>query len=350
MFQFAYYRYLQTLGYEMKFDIYSPSSKSHNGFELFKIFPNIPKSNVLPYIKARPYFLYGDILKKIFKINKTTDGGNDVLNPVITPDKVWLRGFWQTYKYMNAINDRLLADFTFVPFSDSRNIETAKEIMSSESVSIHVRRGDYLKPRIRIVSGNICTTEYYNEAISIIKEKVANPRFFVFSNDIEWVKQNLDIPEAVYVNNNNNENSFRDMQLMSLCKHNIIANSSFSWWGAWLNRNSGKVVIAPKKWFHNESVCSADLIPDNWYKAGKDNPNITLIIPRADSYMDYILQQSYFDFELLTNTVSKDARVKPVCSKFLGNIVFSVTDDELPNFKNRNYLKNKLLKDIDRIQ
>lgn len=345
MFQFAYYRYLQSLGHHIKLDIYSPSSKKHGGFRLFDIFPNISKKDVLPYFVARPYFLfYGDLLKKVFKINKTTNGGDNFLKPVIPDNIIWIRGLWQSYKYLLAIEPQLNKDFVFTDFTDSYNKEIAEKIQKSESVSIHIRRGDYLKPRVQITMGNICDTEYYTEAISIIKTHVGNPSFFVFSDDIEWVKKNLNLPDATYINYNKKENSFRDMQLMSLCKHNIIANSSFSWWGSWLNKHSNKVVVAPKKWMHNNNaVVIDDLIPPEWHRAGKNVPNVSLLLSGEENIND-ILNQSYWDFELITSVKSEDKRVKPLNTQPTGNIVISVSD--VWKYSDRNYLRNVLLDEI----
>ena len=117
------------------------------------------------------------------------------------------------------------------------------------------------------IYGNIATPKYYKESIKLIEEKIENPTFFVFSNDMEWVKENIQINSRVfYVDINSGDDSYKDMQLMSKCKHNIIANSSFSWWGAWLNENKNKIVVAPKKWVNRDDVDSdkIELFCKNW--------------------------------------------------------------------------------------
>jgi hypothetical protein len=130
-----------------------------------------------------------------------------------------------------------------------------------------VRRGDYLKPRVRAAFGDICTAEYYREAVAYIRQKTADPVFFIFSDDIQWVKDNLPLPGAVYVTGNTGLTGFRDMQLMSCCKHHIIANSTFSWWGAWLNQTPGKIVVAPAKWGHGQfKNYSRKLLPPSWHR------------------------------------------------------------------------------------
>jgi hypothetical protein len=128
---------------------------------------------------------------------------------------------------------------------------------------LHIRRGDYLTNIVH----NTNKEDYYKNAIKLIEEKVKNPVFYIFSDEIEWVKQNFDIKyPTVYVDFNDALTNFEDIKLMSSCKHNIIANSSFSWWSAWLNENSNKIVIAPKQWFTDVSRNTKDIIPKSWIK------------------------------------------------------------------------------------
>jgi hypothetical protein len=109
--------------------------------------------------------------------------------------------------------------------------------------------------------------EYYKRGVDYIASKYPNPKLFIFSDDIQWAKTNWDLPyETVFVNNNSGDKSYEDMRLMSMCKHNIIANSSFSWWGAWLNDNKEKIVIAPEKWFNDKRINQSDVIPEAWIK------------------------------------------------------------------------------------
>lgn len=150
------------------------------------------------------------------------------------------------------------------PLLTESNREYIRLMEATKSVALHVRRGDYLLPQFRDTYGGICTLEYYNEAIGIIKQKMSNPHFFVFSNDLEWVKENLCIENATYVSGNSGIDSWMDMYLMSHCKANIIANSTFSYWGARLNKNAngGSIVIYPKCWINNHPV--PDIFPDGW--------------------------------------------------------------------------------------
>jgi hypothetical protein len=143
-------------------------------------------------------------------------------------------------------------------------IELAKKISQSKSVSIHIRRTDYVSnPNTRRFHG-ICDMDYYYKAVKMIAGKVHSSNFFLFSDDINWVKENFRIKyPTIFVDHIGSD--AEELLLMSLCKHNIIANSSFSWWGAWLNRNLSKIVIAPKKWF-KVNVNERDIVPQEWIR------------------------------------------------------------------------------------
>jgi hypothetical protein len=139
------------------------------------------------------------------------------------------------------------------------------KIKNEESVSIHVRRGDYISIPKNNELYETCSESYYSEAMNLVKAKFPNAVFYVFSDEPEWFRKNVKVNvPLVYVTHNVGEKSYEDLILMSQCKHNIIANSSFSWWGAWLNDNKNKVVIAPQKWFKDKSKDTKDLIPQKW--------------------------------------------------------------------------------------
>lgn len=160
------------------------------------------------------------------------------------PDDCYLMGYWQSERYFFDVAEEVRKDFTFKLDMSPQNIETADKIRNTNAVSLHVRRGDYVNNSVYAT----CTRDYYRTAILHLSKHVNAPTFFVFSDDIDWVKNNLDIDFPLhYVNHNKGSESYNDMRLMSMCQHNIIANSSFSWWGAWLNPSADKVVVAPKK-------------------------------------------------------------------------------------------------------
>jgi Glycosyl transferase family 11 len=176
----------------------------------------------------------------------------------------YLVGYWQSEQYFADIAERIRADFTFKLPMSKKNAELAKQINQVNAVSLHVRRGDYANnPKTTAIYG-LSSLEYYQAAVQYIAGQVDRPHFFIFSDDIAWVKSNikLNYPHQ-YVDNNYDTESYNDMRLMSMCKHHIIANSSFSWWGAWLNRNPEKMVVAPQKWFANELNVD-DLFPRGW--------------------------------------------------------------------------------------
>lgn len=180
---------------------------------------------------------------------------------------IYLDGYWQTEKYFKNIRSELLTTFIPAKTISSYTKEVEEKIQSSEmAVCIHVRRGDYLLSKNQSIHGS-CTMEYYEKGISYFKEKFKSTRFFVFSDDILWCKENLKLgSDAFFVDGNSVERNHEDIYLMSKCRHNIIANSSFSWWGAWLNKNAGQEVIAPKQWFVTGKHNSQDIYCEGWIK------------------------------------------------------------------------------------
>lgn len=188
-----------------------------------------------------------------------------VLDPVIKPINVYL-GYWQTELYFKGLESQIRHEFSFsndLLSVESKNI--AEAIKSSNSVSVHIRRGDYLLPKYQVLYGNICTLDYYRKAIALVMNRIVDCKIFIFSDDIDWVKVNLNVDDATFIDFNRGQDSWQDMFLMSICKHNIIANSTFSWWGAWLNTNPDKVVICPSR-FLNVPDKSSDIIPEDWIK------------------------------------------------------------------------------------
>lgn len=179
----------------------------------------------------------------------------------------YLTGYWQSFHYFHAIRTILLKDFAFKTHPDTKLYPYLNEINKQNSISLHIRRGDYIKNPETFNLHGICSPEYYQAAIKEITAKVNNPVFYIFSDDPEWVKENFAMSfPCIFVLQTPAEHDFFDMYLMSLCKHNIIANSSFSWWGAWLNNNPKKIVIAPKQWMANPGIDTTDLIPTNWIR------------------------------------------------------------------------------------
>ncbi len=178
-------------------------------------------------------------------------------------DCSYLYGYFQTEKYFSNVKDELLKAFTLKDKPSVQNQGLIAQIKAENAVSVHIRRGDYQNSPFNLLELN-----YYQQAIELIKQKVENPRFYIFSNDTQWISQNfgaLEIDKTIVIHNQA-EKSYMDMVLMSYCKHNICANSSFSWWGAWLNQYPDKIIITPKQWFKNKEYTQStyDLIPENW--------------------------------------------------------------------------------------
>lgn len=177
------------------------------------------------------------------------------------------RGFWQSEKYFKHCESDIRKQFTFLPFDEKQNIELSKKMANENSVAIHLRKGkDYLQSEL--MGKGLCTEAYYRDAIAYIRSKVTNPVFYVFTDNPEWIKTHMPDFEYTLVDWNpvSGKRSFRDMQLMSCAKHNIIANSTYSWWGAWLNPNPEKIVVAPKKFFNPISPFfeKTDIVCDDW--------------------------------------------------------------------------------------
>jgi hypothetical protein len=173
-------------------------------------------------------------------------------------------GVWQSIEYFTDIKDLLFQEFVFKIPKDEKNREIIDKIINSNSVSVHIRRGDYLNSEWGKLLTVINGTTYFRNSIDYIEKKITKPHYFIFSDDIQWAKDNLKLAGCTYVDHNKGEASYIDMYLMSLCKHNIIANSTFSWWGAWLNKNRDKIVIMPDKWINRD--IKQGIFPNNWIK------------------------------------------------------------------------------------
>ena len=179
----------------------------------------------------------------------------------------YLDGYWACEKYFIDIEDKIRKDFIFKGHLDKKNLKISESIKNTHSISLHIRRGDYVTVAITNKTHGVCDLSYYKKAIMFLCKQISHPHFFLFSDDIDWVKQNLKLKYPTdYIDFNKDQKSYNDMHLMSLCKHNIIANSSFSWWGAWLNNNPDKIIITPKRWFKDTIINTQDLIPESWLK------------------------------------------------------------------------------------
>lgn len=270
MFQYSFYKSLQSKGFNVYADLSDfEDYPLHNGYELGRIFNltvRTPSKFILNLFKPNQTKWVFRKLKRVLNLKKTyrVEEKEFRFDPSFLSDtNKYYFGYWQNEGYFHDIADQIKHDFIFPKIVDIENKTILQKITNTQSVSIHVRRGDYLKDPLL---GNICNLYYYEEAILNINSKIKDTQFFVFSDDMAWCRQNLKLENVTYIDLNKGKNSYIDMQLMSNCKHNIIANSSFSWWGAWLNNNTNKVVIAPGKWVNNLDGDDTDICPKNWIK------------------------------------------------------------------------------------
>lgn len=179
-------------------------------------------------------------------------------------DGSYLHGYWQSQKYFAPIMDRLRRDFTMAPPMSPANADMAAQIAQSPCVALHVRRGDY----VALGASAVCDQAYYDAALAAVTDGLDDtPRVFVFSDDPGWARDNLSVPfEKTVVDLNGRDTAHEDMRLMALCTHNVIANSTFSWWSAWLNPNPDKRVAAPARWFGNDHQHNPDILPESWLR------------------------------------------------------------------------------------
>jgi hypothetical protein len=252
--------------------------RDHNGLELDKVFGINTKENLIQkilYILFRilltdkvkiissPIKLILNLLDcKIVRENFDYNFKEKFMKP--SRGITFYFGGWHADNYFSKSKETILKKFEFNEPDDKENLLVLNKIKQTNSVSIHVRRGDFLNAANIDLFGDVCTKSYFEKAITIIESRVTNPYFFIFSNDLEWVKENLLTKNVTYISCNSGKNSWKDMYLMSLCKHNIIANSTFSWWGAWLNKNSDKIVVCPSRFLKNDTF--TDVYPNSWTK------------------------------------------------------------------------------------
>lgn len=236
--------------------------KVHYGYEMNEVFnlPQIEFRMNQPLKKVIEFLFFKTILER---------KQNGALKPYectyIWP-LIYFKGFYQSEKYFEEVKEDVRKLFTFdLKKANVKSLQVMQQILYEDnSVSLHVRRGDYLNLKHWDSIGCVCQLPYYRNALLKIKSMVSEPVFYVFSDDIEWVKQNLDLDNAIYVDWNNGRDSWQDMMLMSCCRNHIICNSTFSWWGAWLNPHDDKIVIAPEQWSKN--IESNTVVPQSWIK------------------------------------------------------------------------------------
>lgn len=272
MFQYTYAKVLEQKGYEVKIDISAfETYKLHGGYQLEKYNIDLQSSCIEENSKYYSNSLLSKILCKVgietskAIREKTLFFDKAFLN---IKDDNYIEGYFQSEKYFINIRGILLEQFTIKQELSNYTKEIEQQISESiNSCSLHIRRGDFINDKNTNIHG-ACSLEYYKNAIKYMRKEEKDINYFIFSDDMEWVKENLKLENTIYIQSKEKRIPHEDIYLMSLCKHNIIANSSFSWWGAWLNLNSKKIVIAPKRWFADEKLYkqSGDIVCGSWVK------------------------------------------------------------------------------------
>ena len=275
MFQYAFYLAIKDKYHKEKIKISTLAFNGygkHNNYELDDIFGVYAEKATIKdlYAIAYPYIHYKlwqigfhmlPYRKTMFKEKVFGRYYYEVFN--IHKD-CFFDGYWQNAQYFNSIREKILKVFA-MKMIDNHNINIAQKLDSTNSVSIHVRRGDFSDNPIY---NGICELDYYQKAIDIIRKNALIDKFYIFSNNTEWCRKHL-VPLLGYIDYtiidwNRGRDSYKDMFLMSKCKHNIIANSTFSWWGAWLNQHPDKIVIGPNQWINIEN--NEFTLPAEWIK------------------------------------------------------------------------------------
>ncbi len=265
LFQYSFALYLkEKYNQEVQFDSNGFKFEDSRKIEIAILKPNFDRVN-----NSKLFTNYLGIIYRLklllFKINPSNTYINDKTlfeSLTIDPSKnYYFDGYWQTDYYVSKIKN--IADFLNPIDSMPLLIENyISEMVKGNSVALHIRRGDYFSP-LYIDRYGVCNVNYYLKAINYIQKHVENPKFFVFSDDLDWVRNNIDLPENSVFIINEKINSYWYILLMSKAKHNIISNSTFSWWGAYLNDNKDKIIISPDKWMLDTD---ATIALDDWVK------------------------------------------------------------------------------------
>lgn len=273
MFQYAYAKALQQRGYEVKIDIsVFETYKLHGGYHLDKYDIDLKSSTKEKNVKFYSNSLFYKLLRKLGINNSKIIKEKSLLfdkSLLEIEDGHYVDGYFQSEEYFKNIRDILLNQFVLKDEISSYTKETSQIISEiKNSVSLHVRRGDYVSNQKALKVHGLCDMNYYKKAIHSLSDRLSDMTYFIFSDDMQWVKENLKIENAIYIDTKEKRVPHEDIYLMSLCSHNIIANSSFSWWGAWLNKNEEKIVIAPKRWFADDEMQkqSKDIVCESWIR------------------------------------------------------------------------------------
>ncbi|MDW5416970.1 alpha-1,2-fucosyltransferase [Iodobacter sp. CM08] len=275
MFQYAYaYALALRTGCSILFDCEEYKGKNiHQGMELERIFDIgldfSSKKQVVELLGFRNKALVRSILSRWPFTLVSWPYKRQYLDVfkreyLCVPDGTYVEGYFQSENFFQDFKNEIKEKFKWDDQIKPECLSFLKLINSSNSVSIHIRRGDYLDPKVAKFHG-VLGFSYYKKAIELIEGNVDNPNFFVFSDDLDWARELFSSYDGFFfVDSNSGRDSHLDMFLMSQCKHNIIANSSFSWWGAWLAETNEQMVIAPRHWIASNRFSVSNIYPNNW--------------------------------------------------------------------------------------
>lgn len=272
LFQYALAKYLEGRGRRVAADATGYSGLGTRRFELGRIFPNVclryASEDTVEYFTMKDRVARMECSDERY-VHREPDASRCTRYGV---SGEWgevrsgiLKGYFQTYLFADAARQALLRCLEFPESGDPQLYRLAEEVRGRNSVGVHVRRGDYMAEKARRLDG-ICDAGYYGRAAAVMREKVEDPQFYIFSDDIPWCRENVRVDGAVYVDPGMfaDHEDWQDMYLMSLCRHNVIANSTFSWWAAWLNGNRGRITVAPRTW---DNFCDlTNICPPGWIR------------------------------------------------------------------------------------
>lgn len=276
LFQYAAARHLALknrarLYLDLSYFIQEYATDTPRKFKLnhFSVPLHLLQDSPLLYVSKATKLLPNRSLPPLFRFLKEPHFHFDPTVPQTRAACITLDGFWQSERYFAESAAIIRQELTLQTIPSPEFERYEQQIKAAAApISVHVRRGDYVHHPEFSQTFGFLGLDYYQRALAHLHQQVANPQFYVFSDEPDWVHENLDLPEtAVFVRNTGPNADVADLVLMSRCQHHIIANSSFSWWGAWLNPNPAKQVIAPARWYKNQPTWDTkDLVPSTWIK------------------------------------------------------------------------------------
>ncbi len=264
LFQYAAARSLALrLGTRIEFDLSALNSDKKRRFELCAFrFPSTVRT--VSYMDGHRRITVIEWLDRIDVVREKHFEFDAEMEKISPRRSIHLIGYWQTERYFKSAEPQIRSDLEFIQPPDGPNRDMLARIQAVNAVSVHFRRGDYVNEKHTAAFNGVPSLQYYHRAVTEILATCADAKLFVFSDDPQWVRQNFHPPAPVtIVDINTPDQPTADLRLMAACRHHILANSSFSWWGAWLNPDPAKRVFAPNRWFLPD-YNTIDLLPSGW--------------------------------------------------------------------------------------